>query len=105
MDIDCPVQTLIYTGRVSCYPSEEQVATTTNSNPSMLDYSNPVRDPDEEVCNTYQCRILHDISLDNYFIRNHYFIYHKFFILYAIHILESGAVVCSCLCILTVVVL
>jgi hypothetical protein len=52
MDIDSPAQTVMRTGRVSRPPGEWWVAPTTNTDTPMLDFNNPVMDPDEEVLNT-----------------------------------------------------
>jgi hypothetical protein len=49
--------------------------------------------------------ILEDILLRCYFIADIHFTFHNFFISYATHVLDSGGILCFCLCILTVLTL
>jgi hypothetical protein len=61
MNIDSPAHTVMRTRRVSRSPDERWVAPTTNTDPPIPDFNNPVIDPDEEVHNTSRY-ILDDVE-------------------------------------------
>jgi hypothetical protein len=54
MDIDILAQTVKCTRRVSHTPGKWWVAPTTNTDTPMLDFNDPVTDPEEDVLNISQ---------------------------------------------------
>jgi hypothetical protein len=54
IDIDSPVQTMTYTGRVSPPSTESWVISMTNTDTPMPNFNNLVMNPDTEVLNINQ---------------------------------------------------